>query len=153
MQGKNESFLKLVLKKTLIVQNTRFSRLSQVACKSPGQVVRNLRRNFWKICLSVFHNWKFHPRGSRERSLENFCVTFTIGASAHKQVANLSREKPKNPNFEKFSKSFLGLGHWPASELRKPIAWARDWGNATRLTCDQVAKIGQHCFWKFWQFL
>ena len=40
MRGKNEKFLKLFLKKTLIVQNTWFLRLNQVADKLPGQVTK-----------------------------------------------------------------------------------------------------------------
>ena len=43
MWGKNEKFLKPVLKKTFIMQNTRFSQLNQVTNKSPGQVPKHLR--------------------------------------------------------------------------------------------------------------
>ena len=60
MRGKNEKFLKLVLKKTFIVQNTRFSWLKWVMNKSPHQIAKNSWDKIWKICLSVFRDWKFH---------------------------------------------------------------------------------------------
>ena len=50
------------------------------------------------------------------------------GISTREQVANLSRKKHKNPNFEKYSKYFSWLGYWPASELWKISEWTRDWG-------------------------
>ena len=62
-KGKTEKSLKT----NLFAQNTRFLQLSQVASKSP----EHLRQKFWKFYLSVFHNWKFNPRGSREVSCEN----------------------------------------------------------------------------------
>ena len=64
MREKNEKFLKPILKKILIVQNTRFSQLNQVASKSPGQAARHLRRNIKKF-VEVF---------------------FTIGSSTYKEV-------------------------------------------------------------------
>ena len=33
----------------------------------------------------------------------------------------------KNPNFEKYSKYFSRLGHWPTIEPRKIFVWAHDW--------------------------
>ena len=84
-RGKTQKVLKIDLKK----QNTRFSRLSQVASKSP----KHLKHKFWKICLSVFRDWKFYPQGSREVSRKNLCVPLTTGTSNREQVAKLSREK------------------------------------------------------------
>ena len=110
MRGKNEKFLKPVLKKALIVHNTQFSRLNQVTCKSPGQATRHLRRNFENFSPNVFRGWKFHPGGIREGSNGNFYVTFVIGASTLEKVASMSRKKPKSPDFEKNSKYFLRLG-------------------------------------------
>ena len=57
---------------------------------------RHLKWNFLKICLSVFHDWKFHLR----ESCKDFCGTLATGASTREQVANLSCEKPKNLDFE-----------------------------------------------------
>ena len=126
------------------MQNTRFSQLSQVASTSP----KHSRQKFWKIFLSVFHDWKFYPWESREVSRENLCVSLVTGTSTREQVASPSREKHKDPNFEKYSKYFLRLGHWPASELRKISRL----GHATGPTRNWVAKIGQYCFWNFWHF-
>ena len=119
--GNNKKFLKTTLKITFKMQNTRFSWLKQVANKLPGQVARHRRWNFWKICLSVFRDWKFHPRGSHEGSRKHFCVTLTIRAFTHEQVANLSREKPKNPDF---LKKFLSIFH--------------DWDNDVPVSCENL---------------
>ena len=54
-----------------------------------------------QIFLSVFRDWKVYPQESREVSHENLCVSLAIGPSTSEQVAILSREKHKNPNFEK----------------------------------------------------
>ena len=48
---------KPVLKKTLIVQDTRFLRLKWVMNKSP----KTPETKFRKICLSVFCDWNVHP--------------------------------------------------------------------------------------------
>ena len=65
-RGKNEIFLKTTLKINLKMQNMRFSRLEWVTNKSPSQVAKNPFDKFWKICLSVFCDWKVHSRGSHE---------------------------------------------------------------------------------------
>ena len=68
--------------------------------------MRHLRQNFWKICLNVFRDWKFHPQGSREGSRKNFYATLAIGDFTCEQVTSLSRKKPKNPDF---LKNFLSI--------------------------------------------
>ena len=68
-------------------QNTRFSRLKQVANKSPGQVAKTLKVKIVKNFLSVFRDWKFYPRGSRELSCENLCVPLMTGPFTREQVA------------------------------------------------------------------
>ena len=100
-RGKNEKILKIVPKKILKAQNTRFYWLKWAANKSLGQVAKNPYDKIWKICLSVFHYWKFHPRVNHKGSRETFWVTLVIGASTREQVAKLSREKSKNPDFWK----------------------------------------------------
>ena len=97
---------KKVQKLTHFVQNTRFSRLNQIACKSPGPTTRTLERKLLKNFLSVFRDWKFHSWKSHELSRKNLCVPLTTGPSTHKQVTNLSREKHEIPNFWKI---FLSL--------------------------------------------
>ena len=67
---------------------------------SREQVAKNPWDKIWKICLSVFHDWKVYPGGSQEGSRETL-VNLTTGASTHEQVAQLSREKSKNPKFWK----------------------------------------------------
>ena len=81
------------------MQNTRFSRLNQVACKSPKQATRNLETKNLKTFLSVFRDWKVYPQESCEVSCENLCVPLATGSSTREQVAILSCEKHKNPNF------------------------------------------------------
>ena len=34
-----------------------------------GQSPKHLKHKFWKICLSVFRDWKFYPRGKLRKSL------------------------------------------------------------------------------------
>lgn len=138
-----------VLKTVPKARNTRFLRLNQVTCKSLGQVARHLRRNFWKIFLSVFRNWKFHPRGSHEGSHENFCVTLVTRASTREQVASLSREKSKNPDFEKFLSIFRNWDFYSPMSHEYSLSGAHNWGHTTRLTRDQVARTGQHYFFFF----
>ena len=95
---------------------------------SHKQVTRTLKTKILKNFLSFFRDWKFYLRGSHEVSCENLWVPLATGTFTREQVANLSRKKHKNPNFEKFSKYFLWLGHWPANELWKIFEWACDWG-------------------------
>ena len=110
------------------MQNTQFSRLNQVASKSSGPTARTLKNKNLKYFLSVFRNWKVYPRESRDVSRENLCVLLATSPSTREKVTILSREKHKTQIFEIYSKYFLWLGLWPASEPRKIFEWARDWG-------------------------
>ena len=76
----------------------------------------------------------------------------SIAQHNHQRSHNNFVRNRKTQIFEKISKYCLRLGHWPASESWKSIIWARTWEHATGLTRDQVTRIGQHCFWKFWHF-
>ena len=98
-RGKNEKFLKTALKITLKAQDTCFSWLEWVANKSPIQVTKNPCDKIWKICLSVFCDWKVHSRVSSE----TFWVKLATGASTREPIAKLSRENPENPKFWNFS--------------------------------------------------
>ena len=51
-EGKTEKVLKIVFK----MQNTHFSRLKQVASKSPGQAAKTLKDKIVKNFLSVFRD-------------------------------------------------------------------------------------------------
>ena len=90
------------------------------------QVARTLKTKILKNFLSVFCNWKFYPRGSREVSRENFCVPPQLDHLPVNKSPDWAARNIKNLNFEKYSKYFSRLGHWPASESRKISVWARD---------------------------
>ena len=79
-EGKTEKVLKTVFE----TQNTRFSRLKQVA-RVTRQSTSSLK--IWKNLLSVFRDWKSHSRGSCELSREHLCVPLAIGPFTREQVA------------------------------------------------------------------
>ena len=85
-EGKTEKVLKTVFE----MQNTRFSRLKQVAIKSPGQAAKTLKDKIVKIFLSVFCDWKVYLRGSRELSRENLCVPLATRPFTREQVAKIN---------------------------------------------------------------
>ena len=66
-----------------------------------GQPPEHLKENFWKNFLSVFRDWKFHSRESRELSHENLYVPLATGPSTREQITNLSREKHEKLDFWK----------------------------------------------------
>ena len=105
-----------------------FSQLSQVTSKSP----EHSRQKFWEIYLSAFYDWKFYLRGSREVSRKNFWVPSRLDLPLANKSLDWVARNIKNPNFEKYSKYFLRLWHWLASELRKSLC-----GIATG-TCDWI---------------
>ena len=78
MQGKTEKFLKTILDLTLLVQNMRFLQLEWVASKSLGQVTKIQCDKIWKICLTVFHDWKVHSQVSHDGSCEAFWVNLWL---------------------------------------------------------------------------
>ena len=83
-----------------------------------GKPPKHLKSKLWKNFLCVFRDWKFYPRGSRELSRENLCVSLATGPFTHEQVAKnntrargcsmqlgrLATESPKQDNtvFENF---------------------------------------------------
>ena len=73
--------------------------------KPPKHSKTKLRKNF----LSVFHDWKVYPRGSRELSHENFCVPLAIGPFTYEQVAKINTRARG---------CSMRLG-WPATESPK----------------------------------
>ena len=137
-------------KLTKFAQNTRFSRTET----SHVQVARTSRQNTKKKTLenflSVFCDWKFHSQESRELSRENLCVPLVTGPSTRKQVANLSREKHENPNFEKYFKYFLRLKHLPTNESlvsrKKSLWWTCDWGKRLVLPATELPEQGKTIF-------
>ena len=137
------------LKIDLFAQNTRFSRLSQVASKSPGPVTRTLKTKILKTLSKCFLRLKVLPvkesRGKPQKSLSPLAT----GPSTREQVTRLSWE---NPNFEKHSKYFSRLGHWPASESRKISVWARDWDMRLDQPVIESPKQGNTVFEIFYIF-
>ena len=118
MQGKTEKFCENYLENNPHCAKRVFF----VIGMSREQVVKNPCDKFWKICLSVFCDWKFHSRVSRNGSRQAFWVNLTTGASTRETVAKLSRDKPQNLGFWKISKSFPWLGAWLTRESRKLLS-------------------------------
>ena len=100
-----------------------------------GQSLEHLRKKFWKIYLSVFRDWKFYSWESREVCRKNFWVSSQLDLSLANKLPDWVARNIKNPNFEKYSKYFSWLGHWPTSESRKISVWAHDWD----MRLDQLA--------------
>ena len=59
----------------------------------------------------------------------------------------------KYPNFEKYPKYFLRLGHWPASESQKISVWACDWGMQLDQPVTKSPEQGNTVFEDFDNFL
>ena len=112
VRGKNWKVLKTVLE----AQNMRFSRLNQVANKSPNTLETKFLKNF----LSVFRDWDVHLQVSRKGSRENFNINSQLEFPLSNKSPNQVARTLKIQNFEKISKSFSQQGLWPASESRKP---------------------------------
>ena len=124
------------------MQNTRFSQLSQVASTSP----KHSRQKFWKIFLSVFHDWKFYPWESHEVSHENLWAFSRLDLPPANKSPDWVARNIKNPNFEKYSKHFSWLGHWPASEPWKISVWARNWDIWLDQPVTESQKQGNNVF-------
>ena len=84
-------------------------------------------KNFEKMYLSVFRDWKFYLQESGEVSRENLWALSRLDLPPANKLPYWVARNIKNPNFEKYSKYFSWLGHWPVSESRKISVWARDW--------------------------
>ena len=70
---KTVMFWKTIWFLTLLLQNTRFSRLNWLVSESP----KSLEPRFWKISLSFFCNWDLHSPVSRERLWMNSYLTMS----------------------------------------------------------------------------
>ena len=116
------------------------------------QVAKHLSDKNFENFSKCFSQLKVPLARKSRREQWKFLCNLTTGAFTHKQVTNLSHEKLKNPDFEKFAKYFSQLGLWLANESRIFSKWCSWLRHATGLTRDQVARTGQHCFWNFWHF-
>ena len=101
--------LRKILKTLFETQNTRFSRLKWVANKSPGLAAQTLKDKIVKNFLSVFHDWKVHPWGSRELSHENLYVTLVTRPFTHEQVTKINMR----------AHGWISRLGWPATESPK----------------------------------
>ena len=115
-----------VLKTVLEAQNMRFSRLNWVVNKSPGQVAKHLRDKIFEKLSKCFLWLEGPPASKLRRDHENFCITSWLELRFANKSSNQVARTVKTQNFGKFSKSFSRLGHWPASESRKPTVKGRD---------------------------
>ena len=97
------------LKTDPFLPNTLFSRLGWVTNKSSGLAAKTLEDKIVKNFLSVFHDWKVYPRGSRELSRENLCVPLVTGPFTREQVGKINTR----------ARSWNLRPGWPAIELPK----------------------------------
>ena len=104
------------------MQNTHFSRLEWVANMSPSQVAKIPCHKFWKICLSVFRDWKVQLRVSRKGSREAFWVNLRLELPLANQSPNWVTKNAKTQKFWNFSKSFLQQGAWLARESQELLS-------------------------------
>ena len=75
----------------------------------PGLATKTLKDKIVKNFLSVFHDWKVYPRGSRELSRENLCVTLVTGPFTHEQVAKINM----------WARGWISQLGWPVTESPK----------------------------------
>ena len=107
---------------TLFMQNMQFSWLEWVASKSPKRVAKIPWQNFWKICLSVFRNWKVHLWASHEGRRESFYVSLQLELSLMNKSPSWVMKKPKTKKFWNFSKYFSRLGDWLTTESQELLS-------------------------------
>ena len=113
----------------ICVKHTIFATESSREQVARAQSLEHSRQKFWKIYLSIFRDWKFYLRESCEVSRENLWVSSRLDLPPANKSPDWVTRNIKNPNFEKYSKYFSRLGHWPANEPQKISVWARDWTN------------------------
>ena len=111
-----------------------------------GQLPELSRQKFWKIYLSVFCDWKFYPRENCEVSRENLWVLSQLDLPPANKSPDWVARNIKNLNFEKYSKYFSRLGHWPTSESWKISVWARDWYMWRDQPATELPKQGNTVF-------
>ena len=114
-----------------------------------GQLPELSRQKFWKIYLSVFCDWKFYPRENCEVSHENLWALSWLDLPPANKSPDWVARNIKSPNFEKYSKYFSRLGHWPASESRKISVWTHDWDMRLDQLVTESPKQGNTVFWNF----
>ena len=139
---------------TLFMQNMQFSWLEWVASKSPKRVAKIPWQNFWKICLSVFRNWKVHLWASHEGRRESFYVSLQLELSLMNKSPSWVMKKPKTKKFWNFSKYFSRLGDWLTTESQEllsklmtrvsRLAWLMRVSRQNRVT-----KKKKRILWKF----
>ena len=83
------------------MQNMHFSQLTQVACKSPGQIAKNLRDKILKNLSKCFSWLEGPPVRKSWREPRKLLYILATRASICEQVAKPSRENFQNPKFWK----------------------------------------------------
>ena len=137
-------FLKTILK----AQNTLFSRLKQVTNKLP----KTFKTKFWKICLSVFCDWKVHPWGSRKGSRGTIWVTSRLELPLANKSPTWVRKIPKTQIFEIFLSLFRDWDFDQLESRENLLSKFATGGSWLDWLARQVAKTRLHSFWKFWNF-
>ena len=82
---------------------------SRASCQ--GQSSKHSKQKFEKNFPSVFRDWKFYPRESREINRENLWAFSWLDLPPVNKSPDWVARNIKNPKFEKYSKYFLQLGH------------------------------------------
>ena len=108
MRGKMKSFWNLSWKRPLLCKTCDFHNWIESQTSHQSKPPNTFETKFWRICLSVFCDWKVHPQASHEGSRETLWVYIVTRASTCEQVTKLSFEKSKNPAYWK---KFLGFFH------------------------------------------
>ena len=143
-----------VLKTDIFAQNTRFSRLSQVARKLPGPATRTLERTtFEKFSKCFLQLEVLLARELWSEPRKSLCTPrdWTFHLRINRQLELWKAWKPR------FLKNILSLfRNWniysPLSRqwVAKNLCMGSQLGHVTGTTSDWVARTG-HKFLKFWQ--
>ena len=119
------------------------------SCQKPmWQILKNLSKYFSQL------EGPLTSKSRRESwSILSKLRDFTTRASTREPIAKLNRENAKNPDFWKFSKSFLWLGAWLARELWEllsKLATCLTWEAESPKQSCTVFEIFQNknTFWK-----
>ena len=128
-RGKTEKFLKPILKKTIIVQNTRFLWLKWIANKSPNQVAKKPLRQNLKNLSKCFSRLGSPLVSKSRRKLQIILSKLVTGASTRKPIAKLGHGNVKNPEIFKFFYVFFVTRGLTCQKS------TRNWGLATGVTC------------------
>ena len=125
----------------------------KLQASSQGKSPNTLQKKFENFFLSVLCDWKFYLQKSRKVNYENLWVPSRLEPPPANKSPDWAVRNNKNSNFEKYSKYFSWLGHWPASELQKISLWAHNWDMRLDQLATESLEQGKNIFLKFFTFL